>query len=611
MSEFGVIPGILKEVFCGRSYPDSLALQITNLKNIGNEHTQRFRYILTDGEYSCHGICKASDGFNFDGVQKSSIIKIAPYGIELMGSGEKTKHVIIIGGFQVLESAHARIGMNKTTTMDEYFKLHPTESSLLGNASNAQSHASAAAAKSASPPPIPAATRHDTKPVKTRKAPERPNLFAIDQLSPYQNLWTIKARVSYKSPMRTWSNQKGEGKLFNVNFLDETNEIKATAFNDQADQLFDVLQEGKVFYVSKARINPARTQFSTLKHPYELSLDRDSVIEECLDDSDVPKLTYNFVPLSKVEDLEVNSVIDVVGVLREVNPAFQITSKSTGRPYDRRDVVLVDQSQFSITLGLWNKMALDFALPVNSVVAVKGARVQDFGGRSLSLTQSGTISGSPDVPEAFALKGWYDTKGQEENFKSLKQDVGSTKGNVTNDRKTIKDVQDEGLGTHEKPDYFNLKATINFIKSENFSYPACSSTGCNRKVIEQPDGTWRCEKCDVNHPQPNHRYILSCSILDHTGQIWVTLFDESAKVLLGCDANELHKIREQDAIGDSNKFQEVFEAINMKEFNFRISAREDNYNGVSRIRYQVQNIGHLDFNSECDALVDALGKLLN
>lgn len=34
--------------------------------------------------------------------------------------------------------------------------------------------------------------------------------------------WTIKGRVTTKSDIRHWSNAKGDGKLFSVNFLDET-----------------------------------------------------------------------------------------------------------------------------------------------------------------------------------------------------------------------------------------------------------------------------------------------------------------------------------------------------------------------------------------------------
>lgn len=58
--------------------------------------------------------------------------------------------------------------------------------------------------------------------------------------------WTIKARVTNKSTIRTWSNAKGDGKLFSVNLLDETGEIKATAFNDQVDKYYDMLEDNRV-----------------------------------------------------------------------------------------------------------------------------------------------------------------------------------------------------------------------------------------------------------------------------------------------------------------------------------------------------------------------------
>ena len=34
--------------------------------------------------------------------------------------------------------------------------------------------------------------------------------------------WTIRARVTNKSGIRTWSNSKGEGKLFSIDLLDES-----------------------------------------------------------------------------------------------------------------------------------------------------------------------------------------------------------------------------------------------------------------------------------------------------------------------------------------------------------------------------------------------------
>jgi replication factor A1 len=105
-------------------------------------------------------------------------------------------------------------------------------------------------------------------------------IYPIEALSPYQNKWTIKARVTSKSEIKHWSNAKGEGKLFSCNFLDESAEIKATAFNDQVDRWYNVLKEGSVYFISKAKVTIARKQFSNLPNEYEISFERDTTVQE-------------------------------------------------------------------------------------------------------------------------------------------------------------------------------------------------------------------------------------------------------------------------------------------------------------------------------------------
>jgi replication factor A1 len=59
------------------------------------------------------------------------------------------------------------------------------------------------------------------------------NVRPISSINPFQNKWVIKARVTAKPAIRTWSNQRGEGKLFSMDLQDQSGEIRATAFNEE------------------------------------------------------------------------------------------------------------------------------------------------------------------------------------------------------------------------------------------------------------------------------------------------------------------------------------------------------------------------------------------
>ena len=51
-----------------------------------------------------------------------------------------------------------------------------------------------------------------------------------------------QARVTSKSDIRTWNKASGSGKLFSMDLMDESGEIRATAFKEQCDQYYDMIQ---------------------------------------------------------------------------------------------------------------------------------------------------------------------------------------------------------------------------------------------------------------------------------------------------------------------------------------------------------------------------------
>jgi hypothetical protein len=107
----------------------------------------------------------------------------------------------------------------------------------------------------------------------------------------------------------------------------------------------------KVYYFSKCQVKPANKQFNTIKNEYEMTLNSDSVIEECLnDDGVVPQVKYNFVPIDSVASMDVGALVDVIGICKEASDIQTFTSRSTNCELKKRDVFLVDQSKTAVMI---------------------------------------------------------------------------------------------------------------------------------------------------------------------------------------------------------------------------------------------------------------------
>ena len=421
--------------------------------------------------------------------------------------------------------------------------------------------------------PAPAQGRTSTSNSSTAHA----NIYPIEALSPYAHKWTIKARCTNKSDIKTWHNKNSEGKLFSVNLLDESGEIRGTGFNDQCDALYDLFQEGGVYYItSPCRVNMAKKQFSNLNNDYELMFERDTLVEKAEEQSDVPQVRFNFTTISQLQNVEKDTTIDTIAILKEVGETSQIVSKTTSKPYDKRELTLVDNTGYSVRLTIWGNTATTFDSNPESVVAFKGVKVSDFGGRSLSLLSSGSMTIDPDIDEAHKLKGWYMAQGKTDSFMTHQQ-MGGTVGAAggRNDQmKTILQVKEENLGMSDTTDYFTVKATIIYIKGDNFAYPSCLSPDCNKKVVETDPGQWRCERCDKTHPKPEYRYILSINVSDHTGQIWLSCFDDTSRMIMSMSADQLIEMKEE---GGKDGTTEYFQEANCKTWVFKCRAKMDTF----------------------------------
>lgn len=167
------------------------------------------------------------------------------------------------------------------------------------------------------------------------------NIYPIEALSPYAHKWTIKARCTNKSDIKTWHNKNGEGKLFSVNLLDESGEIRGTGFNDQCDQLYEVFREGGVYYItSPCRVQMAKKQFTNLNNDYELTFERDTLVEKVSSDVIASRRVKVSLILhrrrSRTESRKFDSTLPALAtcsLLRKIPPSTRSASlKKSERP---------------------------------------------------------------------------------------------------------------------------------------------------------------------------------------------------------------------------------------------------------------------------------------
>lgn len=64
---------------------------------------------------------------------------------------------------------------------------------------------------------------------------------------------------------------------------------------------------------------------------------------------------------------------------------------------------------------------------------------------------------------------------------------------------------------NDKPEYCLVTGCILMVRKESCMYQACPKEGCNKKVVDQGNGMYRCEKCNDSHNTYKWRFMLNVS----------------------------------------------------------------------------------------------------
>ncbi|KAH8355942.1 hypothetical protein KR200_003721, partial [Drosophila serrata] len=565
-------------------------LQILAIKKINsNADSERYRILISDGKYfnSYAMLASQLNEMQHKGqLDEFTIVQLDKYVTSMVGKDGAGKRVLIISELTVLNAgAEVKVKIGEPVTYE-----NASKQDMAPKAAPPQ------AATAVKKEPAFKNNNNNNNNISMNASINSGMTHPISSLSPYQNKWVIKARVTSKTAVRTWSNPRGEGKLFSMDLMDESGEIRATAFKEQCDKFFDLIQVDSVYFFSKCQLKPANKQFSQLNNPYEMTFTGETVVQLCEDPDDgaIPDIKYNLVPISEVAGMENKAAVDTIGICKEVGELQSFVSRTTNKEFKKRELTLVDMSSSAINLTLWGDDAVNFDGHVQPVILVKGTRINEFnGGKSLSLGGGSIMKINPDIPEAHKLRGWFDNGGGDNIANMVSARTGG--GSYSTDWMTLKDIQIRNLGCGDKPDYFQCKAVVNVVKQENSYYRACPQTDCNKKVVDEGNEQYRCERCNALYPNFKYRLLVNMSIGDWTSNRWVTCFSEIGEQLLGHTSQEVGEALENDAA----KAEKIFSSLNFTSHIFKLRCKNEVYGDMTRNKLTVQSVGpinHKEYN---------------
>lgn len=438
------------------------------------------------------------------------------------------------------------------------------------------------------------------------------SITPIKMLDTYTPRWLIRARVSNKSEIKTYNNDRGPGQLFSVTLLDETGEIRATLFNEAVDKFYPIFAEGGMYMISGGKLKFANKKFTTVKHAYELTLGPDASVQPIDSVESVPHMLFDFQTIDNIQDCKKDDMIDVIGVLLVAKPVTTIPTKKGETA--RRSLVLADHSNRSIELTLWGDQATSFDEVLNThganpIIAAKGVKVSDFGGRTLSALHSSEFDINPEIAAGQTVRRWF--AGLPDGGKSIPSlssgGGGGGGGGGAGREKTLSSIQLEGLGHNATPDYLtvpNIYIT-NFKKDGTLWYKACANPDCKGKKVFEENGQFRCPTCQgVNNTRL--RWVANFQGYDHTGREYISGFGEAGTTLIGHEAEAVEEIQ---ARGDSAAFAQIWDQAKYRSYTMRLAAKYESYQDTSRLKLTVQSVTPIDYVKDSERLLERIYEL--
>jgi replication factor A1 len=225
-------------------------------------------------------------------------------------------------------------------------------------------------------------------------------------------------------------------------------------------------------------------------------------------------------------------------------------------------------------------------LTKGKILAVKGAKISDYRGKSLNSSDvSSALFTDLTHKDTEKLQAWFDEQCNLDDFRSLTEAAPERKQEQSapsqrDSKSNLNLICEVKNSDPEEAAFFFINGQLNSIKNDDrMFYLACPK--CCKKVTEE-NGSCYCENCAQAYPKANPTYMITAKVSDPTENIFVSFTRDQGTALMGITAEDFKKMRETKS---EEEVQAFLDSLLFKPMNLMVRGKPDYYNGESRMKF--------------------------
>lgn len=194
----------------------------------------------------------------------------------------------------------------------------------------------------------------------------------------------------------------------------------------------------------------------------------------------------------------------------------------------------MDDTGYELNATMWGEIC-SMEINQGQIIAVKGAGVSEYGGKSLNLSNdSSLIQVDPEEePRFHVLKKWYAQflSGDQKNVEKLTRlgesaiDINSLPVvTIAQIKKTLNEDEQFQSGQSTQGKVFKTIANCSIVKGNNdrpLHYTCCPKPDCKKKVtIHGMSSAYHCEKCDRVYEYCKYAWNFAVKLEDFSDSVY-------------------------------------------------------------------------------------------